>query len=199
MALFLRPLKAVSGPFWGGLQGSKWPPFLRPPHVVNGLSFLGLHRQSTASFLHLHIIWPLFLGPLYAVNGLSWASTYSQWPLSWASTGSQWPLFLYTDAAVGEECSLDTSNSHAVSPVHLPNTSSVAGVTRTAAQVQFCFTSSETKRTIRDGEPRTAASTFTQLLGSELVTADGKESLCVQPSMQGSKASYLFRFMTGVS
>ena len=36
-------------------------------------------------------------------------------------------------------------------------------------QVQCCFTSPETIRTIRDGEPRTATSTFTQLLSSELV------------------------------
>ena len=36
-------------------------------------------------------------------------------------------------------------------------------------QVQRCFTSTETVlRTIRDGEPGTAASTFTQLLSSEL-------------------------------
>ena len=32
--------------------------------------------------------------------------------------------------------------------------------------VQCCFTSTETIRTIRDGEPRTATSTFTQLLSS---------------------------------
>ena len=44
-----------------------------------------------------------------------------------------------------------------------------------------------------------ATSTFTQLLSSELVTADGKESPCVQASMQGSKVSYLFRFMMGGS
>ena len=30
-----------------------------------------------------------------------------------------------------------------------------------------CFTSTETTRIIRDGEPRTATSTFTQLLSSE--------------------------------
>ena len=33
-------------------------------------------------------------------------------------------------------------------------------------QVQCCFTSTETVPTIRDGEPRTATSTFTQLLTS---------------------------------
>ena len=33
--------------------------------------------------------------------------------------------------------------------------------------VQCCFTSTETLRTIRDGEPRTATSTFTQLLSSD--------------------------------
>jgi len=33
--------------------------------------------------------------------------------------------------------------------------------------VQCCFTSTETIRTIRDREPRTVTSTFTQLLSSE--------------------------------
>ena len=33
--------------------------------------------------------------------------------------------------------------------------------------VQCCFTSTETIRLIRDGEPRTATSTFTQLLSSD--------------------------------
>ena len=37
----------------------------------------------------------------------------------------------------------------------------------TSKQVQCCFTSTETVRTIRDGEPSTATSTFTQLLSSE--------------------------------
>ena len=34
------------------------------------------------------------------------------------------------------------------------------------AQVQCCFTSTETIRPVKDGEPRMATSTFTQLLGS---------------------------------
>ena len=34
-------------------------------------------------------------------------------------------------------------------------------------RVQCCFTSTETVRTIRDGEPRTSTSTFTQLLNSD--------------------------------
>ena len=34
--------------------------------------------------------------------------------------------------------------------------------------VQCCFTSTETIRAFRDGEPRTATSTFTQLLSSDL-------------------------------
>ena len=34
-------------------------------------------------------------------------------------------------------------------------------------EVQCCFTSTKTIKTIRDGEPRTATSTFTQLLGSD--------------------------------
>ena len=35
---------------------------------------------------------------------------------------------------------------------------------RVGFQVQCCFTPTETIRLIRDGEPRTAASTFTHLL-----------------------------------
>ena len=34
--------------------------------------------------------------------------------------------------------------------------------------VQICFTSTETVGTIRDGEPRTSTSTFTQLMSSGL-------------------------------
>ena len=34
--------------------------------------------------------------------------------------------------------------------------------------LKCCFTSTETMRTIRDGEPRAATSTFTQLLRSDL-------------------------------
>ena len=34
----------------------------------------------------------------------------------------------------------------------------------------YCFTSTETLRTVRDGEPRTATSAFTHLLGSGLWT-----------------------------
>ena len=45
---------------------------------------------------------------------------------------------------------------------------SLALLTVTTLQVQSCFTSTETLRIIRDGEPRTATSTFTQLLSSEL-------------------------------
>ena len=35
--------------------------------------------------------------------------------------------------------------------------------------VQCCFTSTETRRFIRDGKPRTATSTFTQLLSSDFL------------------------------
>ena len=35
--------------------------------------------------------------------------------------------------------------------------------------VQWCVTSTETIRTIMDGEPRTATSTFTQILRSEII------------------------------
>ena len=37
------------------------------------------------------------------------------------------------------------------------------------SSVQCCFTSTEIVMTVRDGEPRTATSTFTQLLSSEVV------------------------------
>ena len=39
----------------------------------------------------------------------------------------------------------------------------------TPDQIQCCLTSTETLRTIRDGEPRTSTSTFTQVLSSELL------------------------------
>ena len=38
--------------------------------------------------------------------------------------------------------------------------------------VQCCFTSTETIRLIRDGDPRTATSTFTQLLSSKIQPDD---------------------------
>ena len=47
-------------------------------------------------------------------------------------------------------------------PTALPGSNCAASV-----QVQCCFTSTETIRTIRNGEPRTATSLFTQLLISE--------------------------------
>ena len=45
--------------------------------------------------------------------------------------------------------------------------------------VQCCFTSTETIRTIGDGEPRTATSTFTQLLGSALNYLQGTQAIAV--------------------
>ena len=42
----------------------------------------------------------------------------------------------------------------------------LASSTENEKLVQCCFTSTETIVTVRDGEPRTAASTFTQLLNS---------------------------------
>ena len=55
------------------------------------------------------------------------------------------------------------------------------------ATFQCCLTSTETIRTVRDGDPRTATSAFTQLLSSELQPRAGtqkpsrksKVSLCV--------------------
>ena len=44
-------------------------------------------------------------------------------------------------------------------------------------QVQCCFTSTETTRNIKDGEPRTATWTFTQLLSSE--SNDGERPVCM--------------------
>ena len=39
--------------------------------------------------------------------------------------------------------------------------------TSTQFRVHYCFTSKETARTVRDGEPRTSISSFTQLLSSD--------------------------------
>ena len=46
------------------------------------------------------------------------------------------------------------------------------------ARVQCCFTTTETIRRVRDGEPRTATSTFTQLLSCD-PTCEGDRSLHV--------------------
>ena len=43
-----------------------------------------------------------------------------------------------------------------------------------------CFASTETTRLIRDGEPKTATSTFTQLLSSEEIEVDVLPSLTVR-------------------
>jgi len=53
---------------------------------------------------------------------------------------------------------------------------SVKQLTRKRAR-KCCFTSTETIRLIRDGEPRTATSTFAQLLSSNAVTVNTSESL----------------------
>ena len=52
-------------------------------------------------------------------------------------------------------------------PYGLLGTAKLLSSEHSASSVQCCFTSTETTRTIRDGEPRTATSTFTQLLSSE--------------------------------
>ena len=51
----------------------------------------------------------------------------------------------------------------------------VTQLLRPTAIFQCCFTSSETVRTIREGEPRTSTSTLTQILSS--VTDDPEEML----------------------
>ena len=45
-------------------------------------------------------------------------------------------------------------------------------------ELNCCFTSAESVRTIRDGEPRTSASTFTQLLSS---VADSSSNVALRP------------------
>ena len=50
-------------------------------------------------------------------------------------------------------------------------------IDRLVVRVQCCFTSTETIRTIRVGEPRTATSSFTQLLGSTAI--DSNQSISV--------------------
>ena len=57
------------------------------------------------------------------------------------------------------------------------------------ATVQCCFTSTETIRTIRDGEPRTATSTFTQLLTSEKATLHRDLNTRQLPSLTYSRAT----------
>ena len=56
------------------------------------------------------------------------------------------------------------------SPGRPPRLSHSCWALTVCVHVQFYFTSTETVRTIRDGEPRTATSTFTQLLSSPLFT-----------------------------
>ena len=65
-------------------------------------------------------------------------------------------------------------------------------------QVQCCFTSLETIRTIRDGEPRTATSTFTQLLSSDLQQdkPSSYDSPAPPPSSDRSWASEKTRCLT---
>ena len=46
---------------------------------------------------------------------------------------------------------------------------------------QCCFTFTETVRLIRDGEPRTATSTFTQLLGSEQYATFSSSNVALRP------------------
>ena len=50
-------------------------------------------------------------------------------------------------------------------------------ITEQKAFVPYCFTSTETVRTIRNGEPRTSASTFTQLQSSDASKASTKKIL----------------------
>ena len=48
------------------------------------------------------------------------------------------------------------------------------------SSVQCCFKSTETVRIIRDGEPRAATSTFTQLLNSECLSSSSVVALLPQ-------------------
>ena len=57
-----------------------------------------------------------------------------------------------------------------------------------AVQDQCCFTSTETVKTIRDGEPRTATSAFSQLLSTASSHADA------QPTLKLSVKSWAVRF-----
>ena len=62
-----------------------------------------------------------------------------------------------------QRCSLK-AGKHSI---HFARTAASEHSARHHCSVQRCFTSTETVRTIRDGEPRMATSTFTQLLSSD--------------------------------
>ena len=49
--------------------------------------------------------------------------------------------------------------------------------------VQCCLKSTETVRTVRDGEPRTATSTFTQFLGSDVSASKSRRFISVLPNL----------------
>ena len=57
-------------------------------------------------------------------------------------------------------------------------------------QVQCCFTSTETTRTVSDGEPRTATSTFTQLLSSVASRFSGRPVIVVLRAVDPNSPLY---------
>ena len=62
---------------------------------------------------------------------------------------------------------MDGSRVLSVDDVNLAEFIPFTAHSRLLFKFRCCFTSTETIRTIRDGEPRTATSTFTQLRSSE--------------------------------
>ena len=80
--------------------------------------------------------------------------TEIQQPLYFSSAAAQPPQTL--TRGVQLQLPLAKLSQRTTETAHNPN-----------VRVQCCFTSTETIRTVRDGVPRTATSTFTQLLSSE--------------------------------
>ena len=65
---------------------------------------------------------------------------------------------------------------------HAPGWTEVFVHVHCAVHVQCCFTCTETIRTIRDGEARTATSSFTQLLSTATVVRSFVRSFCLMSS-----------------
>ena len=72
------------------------------------------------------------------------------------------------------KCRITTITDTRLPSRKTPYLSSIEGRVLTNSQVQCCLKSTETVRTVRDGEPRTATSTLTQLLSSDKLTTDEK-------------------------
>ena len=86
--------------------------------------------------------------------------------------------------------SLDTQCGTVDAELKVPSSERRGTPVYSSVQVQCCFfTSTETVRTIRDGEPRTATSTFTHLLSSGHFKVEGVLLLFLRPERPQGKGS----------